>query len=712
MEISKLHLTNFLSYEQASLNLKDRGLVLIQGENRDSGGSNGSGKSSLFDAILFCLFGKTSRYGSQNSKVSRNGAGGCVVCCELNLSSGNTALVYRHRDHEKYGNKLLVYVDQKDLTRGSDAETQKVLEDLIGLDYEVFQSVVLFAQGASGFASMTDAGQKYILESILGTERFTVALERAKTRKKELELSYQSVKSGLFELDRTQQARKKRLEDLKSKETSFAFEKEVELSQLAQEQTKLQEAKPHQDPELLPKVQALQADISSSSNSKSRQLATQTEQRIREVELEKARTESRAASLNADLTAYPSEEPARPEYPSTHYQDDLSRLQTQVLTLELDLRRDQQTLEELTRSIGGVDTMTECSECGQPLSGQARKRMMGEAGTKRGALLIKVGQKDKLLKELVSQKEIVEALYYGAQVYENWENGETKRQQKAQIQTQLDALTERLEVLKTMASDVKSVIADLDAKTLELNKLRQEEQRQTQAMQLWETKAQNLALRLKTVQEKQSPYLPLIEKENSDLELGQKEYTRKYSLYSELDKQIKIMDFWIVGFSPRGVRSLLLDECTPLLNERAAEYLNVLTDESAQIEFSTVSTMASGEQKDKFNVEVSYANGTSEYKGCSGGERRRVDIATIFALGDLAASRASSNVDLRLLDEPFESLDSLGNEKVIRLLREKVVPRSKTVLVMSHDEDLKSMFENRITVIKENGISRIEDNGT
>lgn len=710
MEISKLHLTNFLSYEQASLNLKDRGLVLIEGQNLDSGGSNGSGKSALFEAVLFALFGKTTRYGAQNTKVSRNGAGGTCVCLEL-FTSGNNVLVYRHRDHTKFGNKLLVYVNEKDLTKGSDSETQKVLESIIGMDYEVFQSVVLFAQGASGFASMTDAGQKYVLEQILGTQRFTDAHDRAKDKKKQLETAFQSVKASLFELNRSQESRKKRLLDLREKEQNFGKEKAAELQKLAQEQTTLQEQKPQPNTELLAKIQSLQVDLSSASNTKSRQLAIQTQSRIRDVELEKRGKETTANSISATLAGFAVEEPARPEYPSSHYSDDLSRVQIQVATLQADLRRDAQELRDLEEQIGGVDTLKDCPTCGQPVSTNSRKRMMGEAGTKRGALLIKVGEKEKTLKGLQSTKEIVEGLFYGAQVHEAWETGELKRLQLKTVQSDLESIALVLVKLKEMLTEVSSVITDLEAKDKELNKLRQENEQFQSKLSLWEMESKNLTKKIQEAENKQSPYLALLAKEDLEYESSAVEYARKFSLYTELDLQIKVLEFWSVGFSPRGVRSLLLDECTPLLNDRASEYLNYLTDDGATVEFSTISTLASGEQKDKFSVEVSYVNGAAEYRGTSGGERRRVDIASIFALGDLAASRASSNVDLRLLDEVFESLDSRGCEKVIGLLKEKILPRSRTVLVMSHNEDLKAFFDQRITVIKQGGISRIEDHG-
>jgi ABC-type multidrug transport system ATPase subunit len=58
-----------------------------------------------------------------------------------------------------------------------------------------------------------------------------------------------------------------------------------------------------------------------------------------------------------------------------------------------------------------------------------------------------------------------------------------------------------------------------------------------------------------------------------------------------------------------------------------------------------------------------------------------------------------------LLDEPFNGLDGLGAEQVVDAIRKLVVPKSGTVLVMTHDDNLKQLIDDRITIVKEHGIS-------
>jgi DNA repair exonuclease SbcCD ATPase subunit len=53
---------NFLSVGKDPLELDfQKGINLITGENKDKGGKNGIGKSSILESIYWCLFGNTIR---------------------------------------------------------------------------------------------------------------------------------------------------------------------------------------------------------------------------------------------------------------------------------------------------------------------------------------------------------------------------------------------------------------------------------------------------------------------------------------------------------------------------------------------------------------------------------------------------------------------------------------------------------------------------
>ena len=70
----KIQVTNFFSFGEVEVNLDRGGYVLVSGINEnpvDNAISNGSGKSSLFDAVIWCLTGNTIRECKNRSEERR-----------------------------------------------------------------------------------------------------------------------------------------------------------------------------------------------------------------------------------------------------------------------------------------------------------------------------------------------------------------------------------------------------------------------------------------------------------------------------------------------------------------------------------------------------------------------------------------------------------------------------------------------------------------
>ncbi|MGK7831140.1 AAA family ATPase, partial [Acinetobacter baumannii] len=81
MEFLTLKINNFLTIGEARLDLANRGLLLVQGENKDnsSADSNGSGKSSIVDALCWCLYGTTARDVTGDLVINKTAKKDCAV---------------------------------------------------------------------------------------------------------------------------------------------------------------------------------------------------------------------------------------------------------------------------------------------------------------------------------------------------------------------------------------------------------------------------------------------------------------------------------------------------------------------------------------------------------------------------------------------------------------------------------------------------------
>jgi DNA repair exonuclease SbcCD ATPase subunit len=187
---------------------------------------------------------------------------------------------------------------------------------------------------------------------------------------------------------------------------------------------------------------------------------------------------------------------------------------------------------------------------------------------------------------------------------------------------------------------------------------------------------------------------------------------------AELCKQVELLEhknailaYWLVGFSPQGIRSFMLEHVTPLLNEAARKYSDFLTDGEMSVTFNTQTQLRSGKTAEKFNIEVTHLHGGESYEASSSGEKSRANLVVAFALGDLAALRAAKRVSFRFLDEPFENVDESGTDAIVTLLNDQK-ERFESVFVITHQDHFKQLFPKEISVVKQNGVtSLVGDHG-
>lgn len=163
-----IHCKNFLSLGDVHYTLNDRGFVLVYGENKnqlDNASSNGSGKSSLFEAIFYCITGETIR-GTRD--VVRHGAtDGTTVELDFVVDK-NTYKIIRYKDDATMGTNLKFYVNGEDASGKGIRDTEKILADYLPeLNVQLLGSVIVLGQGLpQRFTNNTPSGRKEVLEKL------------------------------------------------------------------------------------------------------------------------------------------------------------------------------------------------------------------------------------------------------------------------------------------------------------------------------------------------------------------------------------------------------------------------------------------------------------------------------------------------------------------------------------------------------------------
>jgi len=238
---TKVQLRNFLSYASTEFRLDVPGPVLVTGANRDSGSasSNGSGKSALFEALVWGLYGQTLR-GLAAREVVRgypnSVSEGCSVSVSFRIGDDFSYEVRRFQDDKKRGNALEFYsAEGGNLASKDKRETQGKIESVLGADFKLFVQSVVLGQDSLVFAQATDAEKKRILEVITGLGEFDLYLEETKKRKVGLEKKQGELQTAIVFEERDIQGCETEITRLERESRQFESQKMLTLANLEKE---------------------------------------------------------------------------------------------------------------------------------------------------------------------------------------------------------------------------------------------------------------------------------------------------------------------------------------------------------------------------------------------------------------------------------------------------------------------------------------------
>jgi len=95
-----------------------------------------------------------------------------------------------------------------------------------------------------------------------------------------------------------------------------------------------------------------------------------------------------------------------------------------------------------------------------------------------------------------------------------------------------------------------------------------------------------------------------------------------------------------------------------------------------------------------------------DYYNLSGGEKRRVDILVQIAFSEFISRVSNSSINLLALDEIFVHMDISSINNILPFLQ-SYFGDSKNIYIISHDEEIKDLFNSYLVVEKKGGISNL-----
>jgi exonuclease SbcC len=127
---------------------------------------------------------------------------------------------------------------------------------------------------------------------------------------------------------------------------------------------------------------------------------------------------------------------------------------------------------------------------------------------------------------------------------------------------------------------------------------------------------------------------------------------------------------------------------------------------SIRVKFEGYKELKSGKTKEEISTRIfKFGEDKGSFGKLSGGEKARVDLATILAQSSLInSSSPTGGLNLTIVDEILESLDETGLKSVLKSMN----GLDQYVILVTHGKVESSEGYNKIKIVKRNGISSLE----
>ena len=690
LNLKQIQLNNFLSHKKTKIPFKENQKLLIDGVS-------GSGKSSIVDAILWSIYGKSR---SDNRFLIRKEAKKAEVILEL----GEYKITRSVTDKNKH--ELTVHKNDELIETLGIKETQAYIEqEIVHSSYLLFINSILYPQDTvDSFVKQTALKRKEIVLEIINASSYDGYYKKAKDSLNEYKTSLEientkinTLKSNIGSEDEYIN----QIDDLHNKEE----QNELEQKELINKINNLKLSKSELEDVLnsCNEIKEAHNDLSKSIKEKELNIneivgvisdynsidINEINQKIKELEDTRKHLKdlndvkdiavdwSKAYAgltaqrvpvkdydfeideINKELISAINEEIEKCPKCATPYPSFEERKEAKIKSLEEKLIKKEEDKKYYE---------TRVDICAQKISALGESPKVDYVGiTKLTSEIELLGVYEKQLIEYNSKKGLIKN-------YEDSLNKLSKEITKEKHELEKIKIPDNSEVNKQIF-DINNIISENENKLYYLN----QEGRSIHGKLM-------IAERAKKTKE--------------EIELKVKEIKKKIKKIEDDCYSLKLIK---EAFGNNGIRALMVDYIIPKLEEKINEILSKMSDFSIRLE-----TQKSGSGKDVV-IEGLFINIINEqgeifeYSNYSGGEKMKISYAIFEALASI------SKCNFRILDEVFVGLDNDSIEgfiSVMNLLQKDVAQ----ILCITHLENIKNLFEEKLLIVKTNGSSHVRTN--
>ncbi len=249
IKIKELTVKNFMSVgnQTQAVNFEKENLTLVLGENLDQGGDdsgsrNGTGKTTIVNALSFALFGQALTNIKKDNLINKINGKNMLVTLTFE-KDGNKFRIERGRKPtvmKFFVNDQEKSTDESDDSQGDMRETQKDLDDLLGMSHTMFQQIVALNTYTAPFLSLKSNEQREVIEQLLG---ITLLSEKAELLKEQIRLTKESIAQETANIEAAKRSNEKiqqSITGLETRQKAWYRQQEEDCAKIARSILELQ----------------------------------------------------------------------------------------------------------------------------------------------------------------------------------------------------------------------------------------------------------------------------------------------------------------------------------------------------------------------------------------------------------------------------------------------------------------------------------------
>jgi DNA repair exonuclease SbcCD ATPase subunit len=239
IRIKDLTVKNFMSVgnQTQAVDFNKEQLTLVLGENLDQGGDdsgsrNGTGKTTIINALSYALYGQALTNIKRNNLINKTNSKGMLVTLHFE-KNGQDFRIERGRSP----NVLKFYINDQeqdliDESQGDSRKTQEDINNLLGMSHDMFKHIVALNTYSEPFLSMRANDQRAIIEQLLG---ITLLTEKADVLKEKIKETKDTITSETLKIEAIQTANSKiesTIESLQKNQRAWQAKQKTDVEKL------------------------------------------------------------------------------------------------------------------------------------------------------------------------------------------------------------------------------------------------------------------------------------------------------------------------------------------------------------------------------------------------------------------------------------------------------------------------------------------------